>query len=226
MSSQQLSHDRTSWERLGREAKRLEAFLEAKLVPSVSYDGPTISEALIQLHATIESMKALISESAGGLSLTEHRAMPTTAHHLLQRHQELFETFVLDAKRAERRSLLQTDKLRLLYSPNSSTSTDPSSHPPPFPATHEYWMEEHSRIEGTHGLADQVLGIAMQARSRLSDQRRWIQGGLGRLLQTAHRYPAIANAIKAIRTQQVRDQVILGVVIAVCILVLLWMWFR
>lgn len=226
MSNQQLSYDRTSWERLGKEAKRLEAFVEAKLVPSVSYDGHTINETLIQLHTTIESMRALISGPAGGPDLVERHVISTTAHHLLQRHQELFETFVLDAKRAERRSQLQTDKFQLLYSPNSSTTTDHSLHSSPFPATHEYWMEEHSRIEGTHGLTDHVLGIALQARSRLSDQRQWIQGGFGKLLQSAQRYPSIANAIKAIRTRQVRDQVIFGVVIAVCTLVLLWMWFR
>lgn len=87
-------------------------------------------------------------------------------------------------------------------------------------STQQYLSAERTRITSTQQNAEIVLDIAQSAHSGLITQKGVMSSTYKRLQDVAERFPAINQVMMKIRIRRRRDQVILGVLIALCIFIL------
>lgn len=86
----------------------------------------------------------------------------------------------------------------------------------------EYMIEERSRLDNSHNMADSVLAQAYAINSSFGEQRAMLQNAQRRIAMAAGKIPGINAIIAKINTRKKRDSVILALLISFCMLLLLW----
>ncbi|KAJ3145726.1 Golgi SNAP receptor complex member 1 [Geranomyces michiganensis] len=107
-----------------------------------------------------------------------------------------------------------------------------SSHPPRssyksgVSTSQDMLLNERSRIDTSHRMADEVLEAAYAARGDLNDQRSILYGAKGRVGGVIARFPLVNDLLSRIHTRKQRDSLIMASVISVCACLLLWYMMR
>jgi Golgi SNAP receptor complex protein 1 len=83
-------------------------------------------------------------------------------------------------------------------------------------------LEERSRIDRSHDVADSVLSQAYAVRENFSVQRETLSNINRRIVGAASQVPGINSLMGRIGTKKRRDGIILASFIAFCFLMLLW----
>lgn len=86
----------------------------------------------------------------------------------------------------------------------------------------DYSLDERGRVDNANSLADRLLELAYQTRDELWSQRQYLQNAQQKMFGTLGSIPGISTLISKINTRRKRDTIILALVIAVCILFLVW----
>uniref|UniRef100_A0A1X7VHS8 Golgi SNAP receptor complex member 1 n=1 Tax=Amphimedon queenslandica TaxID=400682 RepID=A0A1X7VHS8_AMPQE len=90
----------------------------------------------------------------------------------------------------------------------------------------ELYLKEHEHIRGSDTLADEAISIAMTTKENLSHQRGAFSNITSRMQAVTHRFPLINSVVQKINLRKRRDSLILGAVIAVCLIILLYFIVR
>ena len=85
-------------------------------------------------------------------------------------------------------------------------------------------LEERSRLDRSHNVADSVLSQAYAVNENFGMQRESLTNIQRRITGAAAAVPGINGLMQRIGSKKRRDGIILGGFIAVCCLVLLWFW--
>lgn len=85
-------------------------------------------------------------------------------------------------------------------------------------------LDERTRLERSHGVADSVLSQAYAVNESFGLQRESLGGIQRRIVGAASQVPGINSLMGRIGSKKRRDGIILGGFIAVCCLLLLWFW--
>jgi Golgi SNAP receptor complex protein 1 len=83
-------------------------------------------------------------------------------------------------------------------------------------------LEERSRIDRSHDVADSVLSQAYAVRENFSVQRETLSNINRRIVGAASQVPGINSLMGRIGSKKRRDGIILASFIAFCFLMLLW----
>jgi Golgi SNAP receptor complex protein 1 len=83
-------------------------------------------------------------------------------------------------------------------------------------------LEERSRIDRSHDVADSVLSQAYAVRENFSVQRETLANINRRIVGAASQVPGINSLMGRIGSKKRRDGIILASFIAFCFLMLLW----
>lgn len=83
-------------------------------------------------------------------------------------------------------------------------------------------LDERSRIDNSHNMADSVLSQAYAVNESFAVQRETLGNIQRRIVGAASQVPGINSLIGRIGTKKRRDGIILGSFIAFCFLMLLW----
>ena len=83
-------------------------------------------------------------------------------------------------------------------------------------------LDERSRIDRSHNVADSVLSQAYAVNEQFGVQRETLASVNRRIVGAASQIPGINSLIGRIGAKKRRDGIILGSFIAVCFLLLLW----
>jgi Golgi SNAP receptor complex protein 1 len=94
----------------------------------------------------------------------------------------------------------------------------------PSAAEAEYMLDERSRIDNSHNIADSVLSQAYAVNDNFRIQRETLASVQRRIVGAASQVPGINSLIGRIGAKKRRDGIILGSFIAFCFLMLLWFW--
>jgi Golgi SNAP receptor complex protein 1 len=94
----------------------------------------------------------------------------------------------------------------------------------PSAAEAEYMLDERSRIDNSHNIADRVLAQAYSVNDNFRVQRENLASIQRRIVGAASQVPGINSLMGRIGAKKRRDGIILGSFIAFCFLMLLWFW--
>lgn len=86
----------------------------------------------------------------------------------------------------------------------------------------DYMLDERSRIDNSHNVADSVLSQAYAVQENFSVQRETIANINRRIVGAASQVPGINSLMGRIGSKKRRDGIILASFIAFCFLMLLW----
>lgn len=88
----------------------------------------------------------------------------------------------------------------------------------------DYMLDERSRIDNSHNVADSVLSQAYAVNENFRVQRETLSSIQRRIVGAASQVPGINSLMARIGSKKRRDGIILGSFIAFCFLILLWFW--
>jgi Golgi SNAP receptor complex protein 1 len=75
-------------------------------------------------------------------------------------------------------------------------------------------------------MMDANIEIASMIRKDLSDQKRFLLNITTKVNNIANRFPLINNVLQKIKVKKRKDSLVLGFVIAICLIILLLYMFR
>ncbi|GAA99280.1 uncharacterized protein L969DRAFT_93744 [Mixia osmundae IAM 14324] len=226
-----------SWDSVRKGIRTLENELEGLLTQysklaatnSTAYSSSgRLTEATQREYGQVEQQ---ISQSLGRLTelveqmsdLLDHDPTASTAMvHTATRHREILADYTRDFRRTQKSITDAESRANLLGSVREEifafrASTNPSAQ--------DQLLSERGKIDSSHRMADDVLGMAYETRYEFSRQRSTIQGVSTRINGVLAQVPGINSVLGMINSRRRRDTFILGGIIAVCTLLLLWYVF-
>ncbi|KAI8849770.1 hypothetical protein BC829DRAFT_432277 [Chytridium lagenaria] len=215
-----------SWESLRRQARQLENDVESKLVnfarlgSALAGNGSGSSgmantsvaagnwASAVGLQREIEELLRKLTEVVDGMAscLDGPNSSPSNPPmmHTLQRHRDILYDFSKEFKKTKANIAAAKDHSELL----GSIRDDISSYRPN--NTEDLLLNERSKIDGSHKLADIVLEQAYETRDALNLQGRMLSGTRGRVAAALSKFPAINNLFTKINTKKRKDTPHLG----------------
>ncbi|KZT54132.1 28 kda golgi snare protein [Calocera cornea HHB12733] len=140
---------------------------------------------------------------------------PSVAH-AVQRHREVLQDYTRDFRRTKQNVQTALEQANLLGSVRGEIENYKTSRT----STTDALLSERGHIDSSHRMADELLQHAHDTRAEFRQQARMLGGVQQRMTGVLSDIPGINNILGLIQTRRRRDAVIMGVLIAVCIIVL------
>jgi len=234
----------TDWEDLRKQARQLENEIDAKLMSFSKLCSNYVARDQTSHHLSIDSPPTPISSSFDAMSIEIEKllerlsdvnkrmtdAIPsllgpnTAATHTLQRHHEISQDYRREFERtkANLRNFQTREDLLMNNNNNNSemTSTGLSSR------RQDSYLRELGHITNSNKLLDRNLEVAQMIRKDLAGQRRFFLNITHKVKNIANRFPLMNNMLQKIKFKKRKDSLVLGFVIALCLIILLVYMFR
>lgn len=175
---------------------------------STSTNNPQREALVAQLSRLLDSESAHSSSAVKQNNLARHREI------LSDHRREL----------ARLKSSLTETRNRANLLSNVRSDIDAYRSANPSAAEAEYMLDERSRIDNSHNIADSVLSQAYAVNDNFRMQRETLASIQRRIVGAASQVPGINSLIGRIGAKKRRDGIILGSFIAFCFLLLLYFW--
>ncbi|XP_062522647.1 Golgi SNAP receptor complex member 1-like [Corticium candelabrum] len=240
-------HSSGRWEELRKEASQVENELYIKLVSfsklGASYshhesltagrsDGSGSSQASAESSGRMfETMSLEIEQLMNKLTevndtmqehvnqMTETAPTPTMLH-MLQRHRDILRNYSQEFSKTKTNIKAHQDREDLLGSVRRDISEYKASAGGLNRRTDMY-LKENEHLRNSERLTDEAISVAMATKENLTSQRG-VFGNIGnRLSGMTSRFPLVNSLVQRIQVKKKKDSLILGGVIAVCIIILL-----
>ncbi|KAJ1558304.1 hypothetical protein HK405_013984, partial [Cladochytrium tenue] len=192
----------------------------ASAVPQASDAWVAAGNAERDLEDLMRKLSNVVNSMAAFLDMQAPVSANPSMMHMLQRHRDILYDYSKEFKRTKSNLSAARDHAQLL----GGGSMD--DHPFRNSSAQEYLLSERNKIDGAHGMADQVLEQAYETREQLDAQRRMLQGSRTRLGGTMNRVPLVNQLLARIGAKKRRDAIVVAVVVAVCVTLLLIYIFR
>ncbi|KAF9290121.1 snare region anchored in the vesicle membrane C-terminus-domain-containing protein [Linnemannia elongata] len=232
-----------SWDTLRKEVRQIETEIESKLTalsklavrngsasapPQASAAGvPGAGAASANgedLEANIEELLEKLSRTVDAMSghldnqTQTNGQAPLSMTHLLQKHRDILHDYTKEYRKTRQNVRAARDHAQLL----TSVRDDISSFKNGGMSASDYLLNERSRIDGSHSLADSALEQAYATRDDLDRQRSTLLSVNQRINNVATQLPSVGQLIGKIQSRKNRDNVILSCVIGSCVVGVLY----
>ncbi|EDV93276.1 GH18353 [Drosophila grimshawi] len=224
-----------SYDVLRKQARTLENEIDLKLVAfskigagsSSSLSGnnsaaaadtsPLLGEHVFDsLSAEIEQM--LDKLSTLNESMSELPASGSAAMHTLQRHREILQGYRQEYNKIGANHTMRIEREELLRGSGLATGGSPSISGL---SRREMYMKESGHLSSAGHMVNDQINIAIETRDNLHAQRQAFKRLQTRFNDISNRFPLISSLIQRINIKKRRDSLILGAVIAFCVILLL-----
>jgi len=170
------------------------------------------------LSTAIQSLLSQMNDTNDRLATLAAPTNPT-ATLLLKRYREIHWDYSSDFKKANDNLRRKREAAELFRGADASlaggNATDPAT---------EHLLRERAALNSSVVSSRGVLGQASQIFEELKNQRGGLTSAGSRVSMITENVPGINRVIDAIRRKKEKDNVILGCVLAFCILFVLWYW--
>lgn len=217
MSFANFTQARTSALNLEKQTESLLAQY-SKLQLVSSFDADADEAALV---AQIRDMLSKRESAIASLNRMSDSDLSVTTSKLqqLQRHKEVLMDHKLSFRKIQSKINEERNRNNLLHliqsdlsahkKRNVSTVTDNEN---------DYILDEGRRVDNANSFADRLLQQAFETRDELYSQRAYLQNASSRIQNSLQSIPGIGMLISRINTRRRRDTLIMGFVIALCII--------
>lgn len=171
-------------------------------------------------HINTMQRDTLISQLTRLLDSEATLTASATKQNNLSRHREILQDHRRELTRL--RSQLQDARNRANLLSNVRSDIDAYHSNNPEAAEADYMLDERSRIENSHSMADSVLSQAYAVNENFGIQRETMASINRRITGAASQVPGLNNLIGRISAKKRRDGIIMGGFIAFCFLMFLY----
>lgn len=227
----------TEWEDLRKQACQYENEIDAKLMSfsklcsnySVhdAHDSSTTNSktSIDTMSIEIESLLERLSDISKRMSdiVPSLLGPGSPATHTVQRHLEILQDYRREYERTksnlrnlQRREDLLNSTVVDLNSPTTATTTNNLSS-----RRQDFYLREMTHLNNSHKLIDTSLDMAALIRKDLSEQKKYFLTISNKVNALANRFPLVNNLLQKIKMKKRKDSLVLGFVIAVCLIILL-----
>ncbi|KAF9427065.1 hypothetical protein BGZ94_005532 [Podila epigama] len=228
-----------TWDSLRKEARQVETEIETKLmslsklavrsnnsapqgaagVGSSAGAGLDNGEELeANIEALLEKLNGIVDAMSGLLDNPGQPKASTTVVHGVQRHRDILHDYTKEYRKTRQNVRAARDHAQLL----SSVRGEIDSYKNANMSASDYLLNERSRIDGSHLLADSALEQAYATKDDLDRQRSTLQSVNSRINNVANQLPGVGQLIDKIQSRKSRDNVILSCVIGSCVVGVLY----
>ncbi|KAF8846113.1 V-snare-domain-containing protein [Paxillus ammoniavirescens] len=165
-----------------------------------------VEDLLEKLKETNDALLALSSNPDSIPSQSMSRA--------IQRHREVYQDYARELQRTKTNAQHALEQANLLTGVRNDIDAYKSS-------AADSLLAERGRIDSSHRMTDDILEQAYETRAEFSRQSFSLAGINTRMTGVINTMPGINNLLAMIKTRRRRDSIIIGVIIAVCLLLLL-----
>lgn len=169
-----------------------------------------IQDILQKREALLTSLNSLLNSGPSSALKTSN----------LSRHQEILTTHRHELSRLTSSIAMSRDRANLLSNVRSDISSYRENNPETAEA--DYMLDERSRLDNSHNMADSVLGQAYAVNEGLRVQAERMKSVYDRMGGVARTLPGVNGLIGRIGKKKRRDGIILGSFIAFCFLMVFW----
>ncbi|KAH9865804.1 hypothetical protein J1614_009391 [Plenodomus biglobosus] len=173
-----------------------------------------------RLHEVLEQRDGLVAQLSRLLDSESAHSSSAVKQNNLARHREILSDHRRELSRLKSTISEARNRANLLSNVRSDINAYRSSQPGQAEA--DYMLDERSRIDNSHNVADSVLSQAYAVQENFGIQRETMANINRRIVGAASQVPGINSLIGRIGTKKRRDGIILGTFIAFCFLMLLW----
>ena len=173
-----------------------------------------------RLQEVLEQRNGLIGQLSRLLDSESAHSSSAVKQNNLARHREVLLDHRRELNRLKSAISEARNRANLLSNVRSDINAYRSSQPGQAEA--DYMLDERSRIDNSHNVADSVLSQAYAVQENFGIQRETMANINRRIVGAASQVPGINSLISRIGTKKRRDGIILGSFIAFCFLMLLW----
>ncbi|KAK4058418.1 protein transport protein gos1 [Microbotryomycetes sp. JL221] len=174
-----------------------------------------------EIDGTLDTFAAQI-ERLANFHATAHPPPSASATHALERHRDVLQDYKRDYARTKASLREAEQRANLLGSVREEISAFKSASQS---SATDSLLAERGRIDNSHRMTDETLSQAYATRAEFAAQRSGLTGIQSRMSGVVSQVPALNSVISMINSRRRRDSVIMGSVMAGCILFLLWFMF-
>ncbi|XP_070572197.1 Golgi SNAP receptor complex member 1-like isoform X2 [Ptychodera flava] len=231
------------WEDLRKQARQLENELDLKLVSfsklGTSYShkdyknessdtSPLLSTSssermfdtmameIEQLLAKLTAINDKMSEYTSSMALS---APSPALIHTLQRHRDILQDYSHEFNKTKANITKYKEREDLLGSVRREIDTYKSSSG--LNRRTDLYLKENEHLRNSERLTDDTISVAMATKENLMSQRTTLKKISSSVGSIVNRFPIINSLVQRINLRKRRDSIILGSVIAVCVILLL-----
>ncbi|KAJ7786604.1 hypothetical protein B0H16DRAFT_1657846 [Mycena metata] len=220
-----------SYDQLHRQCRTLENLFYTKLtsysqlVSTISRNSNDLeasgsSERWKDMELELDDLLEKLEEMNEQLSAlaSEPETLSASMLRTIQNHTEVFQDNARELRRTKTSVKNALDHANLLSGVRNDIDAYHSS-------AADSLLEERGRIDSSHSGVDAMLDQAYETRAEFGRQRTALTGINSRMKSVLNTMPSIDNVISMIKSRRRRDTIIMGLLIAACILFILWyMW--
>ncbi|XP_071848759.1 Golgi SNAP receptor complex member 1-like isoform X1 [Apostichopus japonicus] len=246
-TEKQMAHGNL-WEDLRKRARQLENEIDLKLVsfsklgtnysshrddvnssdtsPLLSASNSehmfdTMAMEIEQLLAKLTEVNDKMSEYTNSISMSS----PSSALlHTLQRHRDILQDYSQEFQKTKANITACREREELLGSVRRDIDAYKSSSG--LNRRSEIYLKENEHIRNADRIADETIDVALATKENLREQRNTMKKISTGMNNLANRFPLLNSLIQRINIRKRRDTLIIGGVVAVCIILLLLYAFR
>ncbi|XP_064612163.1 Golgi SNAP receptor complex member 1-like isoform X2 [Liolophura sinensis] len=174
--------------------------------------GMEIEQLLARLTETNDKM----AEYSQSISLTAPNA---ALLHTLQRHRDILQDYSHEFQKTKANIAALQEREDLLGSVRRDINAYKNSSG--LNRRTELYLKEHEHIRNSERLVDEQISIAMATKENLQAQKGFLGTISQKVNAISNRFPVINSLMQRINIRKRRDSIILGGVIASCIILLL-----
>lgn len=244
-----MSNLSTDWEDLRKQARQLENEIDAKLMSFSKLSSNYLSrDQTTSHHLGLDSPSVPTSSSFDAMSIEIEKlleclsdvnkrmaevipALPGSnpaATHTLQRHREISQDYrrEFDRTKANIRNFKTREEFLTNNNNNNNSNKSESSVTGLSSRRQDYYLRELEQLNNSNRLMDSNLERAAMLKKNLIDQRRLFLNITHKLKTLTNRFPLLNNIMQKIKFKKRKDSLVLGFVIALCLIFLLIYMFR
>jgi len=211
------------WASLKREATAAERELEAALSRFLRVESEEILEldepadAERRAEADVDARLQALAEVVERMVSCETSDRPPTSRAQIQRLREVLFDQKTKFRSGQSRLIKKREHLRLqniLSHRDAAGSGDEVAQ--------ELLMRERGAIDSSTRMTGSMIGQAVEIHSELVNQRNGLSGTTGRLVDLGKRVPGVNLLIQRIQNKRTRNNTIIALVIAFCIILIMY----
>ncbi len=235
----------TDWEDLRKQARQLENEIDAKLMSFSKLCSNYLARDQTPHHHGLDSPPSPTSSSFDAMSIEIEKLLErlsdinkrmadtipallgsnTAATHTLQRHHEISQDYRREFERTKANIRNFKSREDLLMN-NNNNNSDISSPAGLSSRRQDYYLREMGHLNNSTKAIDRYIDNALTIKKGLVDQRRHFMNITHKIKTLTNRFPLVNNILQKIKIKKRKDSLVLGFVIAFCIIFLLVYIFR
>jgi Golgi SNAP receptor complex protein 1 len=234
----------TDWEDLRKQARQLENEIDTKLMSFSKLCSNYLARDQTTHHHGLDSSPSPTSSSFDAMSIEIEKLLErlsdinkrmadtipallgsnTAATHTLQRHHEISQDYRREFERTK--ANIRNFKSREDLLMNNNNNSDISTPAGLSSRRQDYYLRETGHLHNSNKAIDRYIDNALILKKGLVEQRRYFMNITHKIKTLTNRFPLMNNILQKIKIKKRKDSLVLGFVIALCLIVLLLYIFR